>query len=138
MIIAEIAEGPITNFPENDSRRNQGAELVFKGRVRSRENGKLIKALDYEQYPAMALTELENLAQKTVRKFPISDLFCRHRVGEVPIGAASLQVVIWSEHRREGFDAMAFFIAELKQRVPIWKWAVFPDGSRIPSESKHC
>lgn len=138
MIIAEIVEGPIRPFPENDSRRNQGAELVFKGRVRSRENGKLIQGLDYEHYASMALTELENLARKTVNKFPISDLFCRHRVGEIPVGAASLIVVIWSKHRQEGFDAMTFFIAELKQYVPIWKWAIFPDGSRIPSESKHC
>ena len=32
---------------------------------------------------------------------------------------------------------MTWFISELKKRVPIWKWAILEDGSRIPSECSH-
>jgi len=138
MVITEIVSGPIKPFSADNSRKNEGAELVFQGRVRDREDGILIRALEYEEYAGMAISELNNLARETVKKFPISDLFCRHRIGEVLVGEASLLVVIWSKHRREGFEALDYFISELKQKVPIWKWAIFPDGSRRPSESKHC
>jgi len=29
---------------------------------------------------------------------------------------------------------MNYFIAELKNSVPIWKWAIFEDGTKIPSD----
>jgi molybdopterin synthase catalytic subunit len=32
---------------------------------------------------------------------------------------------------------MSWFISELKKRIPIWKWAIMEDGTRIPSECTH-
>ena len=137
MIITEIVPGHIVPFPTDDSRRDEGAELVFNGRVRSTEHGKLILALEYEHYSGMAETELNDLALETAEKFPIRDLFCRHRIGRINIGETSLHVAIWSRHRKEGLEAMTYFITELKKRVPIWKWAVLMDGEKIPSECAH-
>lgn len=137
MIVTEIVRSRIIPFPADDSRRNDGAELVFNGRVRSTEDGEPILALEYEQYKGMADIELRKLAEETCHQFPIHDLMCRHRVGQVGIGETSLHVAIWSKHRREGLKALEYFITELKQRVPIWKWALHPDGSRTPSECKH-
>ena len=42
MIKIEIVSGKIEPFPSEDSHRNDGAELVFNGRVRSTENGETI------------------------------------------------------------------------------------------------
>ena len=137
MIKIEIVKGPITPFPSDDSRTQDGAELVFNGRVRATEHGENITALEYEQYEGMAETELRNLAENTGRRFPVHDLLCKHRVGKVKVGETSLHVVIWSKHRQEGIDAMSWFIVELKKRIPIWKWATLKDGSRIPSECAH-
>ena len=81
--------------------------------------------------------ELRIIAQETRNKFLIKDLFCRHRIGEVKVGETSLHVSIWSKHRKEGLEAMSFFIIELKKRVPIWKWAILENGEKIPSECKH-
>ena len=134
MIKIEIVKGSITPFPSDDSRTRDGAELVFNGRVRAMEHGENITALEYEQYEGMAETELRNLAENTVKRFPVHDLLCKHRVGKVKVGETSLHVVIWSKHRQEGIDAMSWFIVELKKRIPIWKWAILEDGSRIPSE----
>ena len=134
MIKIEIVKGPITPFPSDDSRTQDGSELVFNGRVRATEHGENITALEYEQYEGMAETELRNLAENTVKRFPVHDLLCKHRVGKVKVGETSLHVVIWSKHRQEGIDAMSWFIVELKKRIPIWKWAILEDGSRIPSE----
>ena len=137
MIITEIVHGRIIHFPTDETRRDEGAELVFNGRVRSTENGKLILALEYEHYSGMAEKELNGLAEKTVEKFPLRDLFCRHRIGRINIGETSLHVAIWSKHRKEGLEAMTYFITELKKRVPIWKWAILQDGEKVPSECAH-
>ncbi len=85
----------------------------------------------------MAQTELKQLAKETVQRFPINDLFCRHRIGRVNVGETSIHVVICSKHRQEGIDSMSWFIAELKKRIPIWKWAILEDGSKVPSECVH-
>jgi|TARA_B100000959_G_scaffold96197_1_gene102016 molybdopterin synthase catalytic subunit len=137
MVKAEIVNGPIDFFPSEDNRQQDGAELVFNGRVRATEDDKNITALEYEYYEGMAEEELTQLAEKTMNKFPIHDLFCRHRIGSVDVGETSLHVSIWSKHRREGLDAMDWFISELKKCVPIWKWAILEDGTRIPSECEH-
>ncbi len=137
MIKIEIVNGPIDFSPNDDNRQQDGAELVFNGRVRATENGEAITALEYEQYEGMADLELTQLAKDTCAKFPIHDLYCKHRMGQVGIGETSLHVSIWSKHRKEGLDAMTWFITELKKRVPIWKWAILEDGRKIPSECSH-
>jgi molybdopterin synthase catalytic subunit len=137
MVVSEIVRGSITPFPSDAARPDAGAELVFNGRVRDTEHGRPIVALEYEHYPGMADDELRALAEETCARFPVRDLFVRHRVGRVGVGEASLHVAIWSKHRKEGIGAMTWFIAELKKRVPIWKWAILPDGSRVPSACDH-
>ena len=137
MIRVEIVDSFIIPFDSNDNQKEKGAELIFNGRVRGTENGKKIKMLEYEQYEYMAEKELRDIAQETQNKFRIKDLSCRHRIGEVKVGETSLHVSIWSKHRKEGLEAMSFFIIELKKRVPIWKWAILENGEKIPSECKH-
>lgn len=137
MVQVEIVDGPLEFVTHDDDRSQDGAELVFNGRVRDTENGNKITSLEYEQYDGMAENELTDLANKTLKKFPINDLFCKHRVGKVIVGDTSLHVVIWSKHRREGLEAMTWFISELKKSVPIWKWAILEDGTRVPSECEH-
>ena len=137
MIKVEIVGSSIAPFDSNDNQKEKGAELIFNGRVRGTENGKKIKMLEYEQYEEMAEKELRTIAQEAQNKFPIKDLLCRHRIGEVKVGETSLHVSIWSKHRKEGLEAMSFFIIELKKRVPIWKWAILENGEKIPSECKH-
>ena len=137
MIKVEIVNSSIIPFEYNDNQKEKGAELIFNGRVRETENGKKIRMLEYEQYEEMAEKELRIIAQETQKKFPVKDLLCRHRIGEVKVGETSLHVSIWSKHREEGLNAMSFFIIELKKRVPIWKWAILENGEKIPSECKH-
>ena len=137
MVTIEIVNGRLISFPSDDTRKKDGAELIFNGRVRSTEHGKKISSLEYEQYEGMAETELNQIAEETVGRFMIHDLFCKHRIGKVKVGETSLHIVIWSKHRKEGLEAMTYFIAELKKRVPIWKWAILQDGTKVPSEWTH-
>ena len=137
MIKVEIVDSFIIPFESDDNQKEKGAELIFNGRVRETEHGKKIKVLEYEQYEDMAEKELIKIARETQNKFPIKDLLCRHRIGKVKVGETSLHVSIWSKHRKEGLEAMSFFIIELKKRVPIWKWTILENGEKIPSECKH-
>ncbi len=136
-VIIRITEDVITKAVAEDSSVNDGAELIFHGRVRSMEHGKPIVALEYEHYEGMAQDELEKLGRETLDRFSLSHITCIHRVGEISVGEISLQVIIRSVHRVEGLQAMAWFISELKKHVPIWKHAVFPDGTKIPSPCTH-
>jgi len=120
VVLTEIVPAPIVPFPSDNTRREEGAELVFNGRVRGTEQGQDILALEYEHYEGMAEQELQSLADETMAKFLIQDIFCRHRVGRITIG-----------------EAMTYFIRELKERVPIWKWAILVSGERVPSECVH-
>ncbi len=61
MVIVEIIDRPIDPFPSDDGRLEQGSELIFNGRVRSKENGQEIKELEYEQYEGMAESELKRI-----------------------------------------------------------------------------
>ncbi len=137
MINIQITTKRINYFQFDENRTRDGSELFFNGRVRSKEEGKVIKALEYEQYEGMAETELKLLAEESILKFPISDISCIHRIGKINVGETSLHVAVWSKHRKESLEAISFFILELKRRVPIWKWAILEDGSKVPSYCNH-
>ncbi len=132
MIDTQIIQGELPPIELSDNLRQDGAELIFHGRVRELEDGEPIAALRYEYYPRMAERVLRELAEHTVSRFALSDLICHHLVGDVQVGRASLRVVMRSAHRAEALSAMAWFVSELKNVVPIWKWAVFADGQVLP------
>ncbi|WP_294344750.1 molybdenum cofactor biosynthesis protein MoaE [Prosthecochloris sp.] len=98
-----------------------GAELIFNGQVRDSEKDEKIGALVYEQYEGMAQKELERIGSEAVERFGVIDLHCVHRIGTIPVGEAAIVVLIRSVHRHEAFDAMSWFMDELKKTVPIWK-----------------
>ena len=127
-----IGKGPLPALLTEQAPSEAGAELVFHGLVRRLEEGTPIHALYYEHYEGMAEAELERVAQDTIARFPIDDLRCWHCIGEVPVGQAALRIVVWSKHRVEALDAMTWFITQLKDRVPIYKWAVDAAGKRQP------
>ncbi|MDQ7006970.1 MAG: molybdenum cofactor biosynthesis protein MoaE [Acidobacteriota bacterium] len=136
MIRVALLEGPLPPFEEESTGAECGSEIVFHGRVRGTEKQRPITALFYEHYEGMAERELQRLAEQTAERFSLQTLVCLHRVGEVPVGESSVRVVLRSRHRAEGIEALAWFVRELKRRVPIWKWGVTPAGERFPST--HC
>ncbi len=132
MIETGLTNQPLPPVREDDPSATAGSEIIFHGRVRDTEAGRTIIALDYEHYEGMTEAELESLAQDTVSRFSVHDLICIHRVGRVPVGQASVRVVIRSAHRAESLEALTWFIDEMKKRVPLWKWGVTESGDRFP------
>jgi len=98
-----------------------GAIVEFAGVVRGEEKGVPIAGLAYEAYEAMARTEMERIAGELGVLFPCQSAEVWHRIGQVPVGEASIVVRIEAKHRAEAFGMLAAFMDRLKEDVPIWK-----------------
>jgi len=110
-------------------RGEDGAVVVFEGVVRNQTRGRRTLYLAYEAYEEMALREMEQLAERALRKFQIRDIAMVHRLGRLEIGETSVLIVVASAHRAAAFEASRWLIDTLKRTVPIWKKEYFEDGA---------
>jgi MoaE-MoaD fusion protein len=121
-------------------RPEDGAAAVFEGMVRNHTRGRRTLYLDYEAYEAMALKQMEELAERALTDFKIRDVAIVHRLGRLEIGETSVLIVVASAHRAAAFEACRWLIDTLKRTVPIWKkehfedGAVWADGEPFPGE----
>jgi molybdopterin synthase catalytic subunit len=104
--------------------RDTGGVVIFWGVVRDIEHGQSIRALDYSAYREMAEHQFRKLLTDTRHRWPLKRIRVVHRLGNVPVGEASLLVRVEAEHRAEAFAAAQYIIEELKKKVPIWKQPV--------------
>ena len=98
-----------------------GAAVSFAGIVRGSENAIPIKAIDYESFDAMALSQFEKILDQVESRWGVQSVRLVHRKGTVPVGEPSLWVEVLASHRGEAFAACQFLIDEMKRLVPIWK-----------------
>ncbi len=105
-----------------------GAVLTFAGTVRDHHRGKAVTGIDYHAYGAMATREMEAIEAEVRERWPGSNVEIVHRVGYLEVGETSVFIAVASAHRAEGFDALRYAIDTLKERVPIWKKEMYPDG----------
>lgn len=107
---------------------NAGGIDIFIGTTRQWTEGRETVHLEYDCYPAMALKEMERLAQVACERWPVEQVCVLHRTGIVEIGEASVIIGVATPHRADAFAACRFLIDTLKQQVPIWKREVYADG----------
>ena len=106
-----------------------GAIVTFVGRARDRsDDGRTVVELEYEVYPEMAVSVLDEIAVEAESRWPVA-VAVAHRHGVVPIGEAAVAIVTASAHRAEAYEANRFVIEAIKERLPIWKRERFADGS---------
>ncbi len=105
-----------------------GAISTFIGATRNHNEGRSIISLDYEAYPGMAERELTRLGEEAAGKWDITRMAIVHRLGNVPIGEASVMIAVSAPHRDDAFKACRYAIDELKRRVPIWKKEIYQGG----------
>lgn len=105
-----------------------GAIATFIGITRERNDGRRVTRLEYEAYTEMAIAEMRKIGAEAQRRWPIEKIAIVHRVGVVPIGAASVVIAVSAAHRRPAFEACHFAIDRLKEVVPIWKKEHFEGG----------
>lgn len=106
-----------------------GAVLLFLGCTRQHTAGRETTELTYDAYDEMAEKELAALEAQARERWGLVECLIVHRLGLVPLGEASVAIVVASPHRRAAFEAGEWLIDTLKVRVPIWKQEHWADGT---------
>lgn len=107
-----------------------GATVLFVGTTRQFTGDKETAQLAYEAYRTMAEQQLHLLCDEAATRWPLTGCAVVHRLGEVPIGQASVAIAVSSPHRADAYAASQWLIDTLKEQVPIWKEECFADGTR--------
>jgi molybdopterin synthase catalytic subunit len=105
-----------------------GAVVTFLGTTRNENAGRHVVRLEYEAFTRMAVSEMRRLAAEARRRWPLRRVAMAHRIGAVPVGHASVAIVVSAAHRAEAFAACHWLIDRLKEIVPIWKREHFRGG----------
>jgi molybdopterin synthase catalytic subunit len=145
--ILELHEAPfgptiLSDLEARLATDEDGAVVGFIGRTRispgtpapgqeaeaARHAGRSVEALGYEAHDTMAIRVLTTIADEIAERFGVERLAIVHRIGDVPLGEASIVVVAASPHRDAAFLAARYAIDETKARAPIWKAEHFADG----------
>lgn len=126
----DLLRGPIdARALEAECRTDgDGAVVTFAGTTRDTNEGAGVVALSYEAYPEMAQKVMCTLFESAITRFPITRARVAHRLGDVPVGQASVVVVVSAPHRGPAFDACRYLMDRLKGEVPIWKLEQLRDG----------
>ena len=104
----------------------RGGTCVFLGTVR---NDDAVNGIDYSAYEQMADEEIDRILSEAQDQWPDVRVQLRHRLGEIPAGAASIAIAAAAPHREQAFAACRFVIEEVKKRLPIWKKELYADGT---------
>lgn len=106
-----------------------GGLVTFTGAVRDHSRGKDVDRLEYEAYVEMAEKVMREIASEIVAEIGEVVIAVEHRIGKLAIGDAAVVIAAAAPHRAEAFTACRAMIDRLKDRVPIWKKEISPDGS---------
>jgi len=117
-----------------------GAVVLFLGTVRDSFLDQPVQHIDYSAYEAMALRQLQTLAEEAELHLNPGGVALWHRLGIVPAGQASVGIAVASKHRKQAFEMCERLIDRLKAEVSLWKREVGPSGAvwiegdcRVPS-----
>jgi molybdopterin synthase catalytic subunit/molybdopterin converting factor small subunit len=119
-----------------------GGITTFLGVVRDNANAKAVKFLEYEAYPELAETMLEQIGIEVKERWSDVRIAMAHRVGRLQIGEASVIIAASAPHRAEAFSACRFAIERLKVILPVWKkefasdtdyWVEGPTAGEVPT-----
>ena len=105
-----------------------GAVVTFDGRVRNHNAGQAVSRLEYQAYPALAISTGQRILEEEAARHGILAAQAAHRTGPLEIGEAAVWVGVASAHRGPAFDAARAIMERLKYELPVWKKETYPDG----------
>lgn len=105
-----------------------GAIATFTGTVRRYGRLAQVERLAYEAYRPMAEAVLGDIAREVESEWPGCRVAIHHRVGVLELGQAAVVIAVAAPHRAEAFAGCRAAIERLKERAPIWKKELGPDG----------
>jgi molybdopterin synthase catalytic subunit len=127
----ELVEGELdARALEAEARTDRdGAVVTFAGVTRNHNEGQAVADLRYETYEEMAREMMDRVMAEVAERHAVGRIRVAHRLGEVPIGEASVLVVVAAPHRGPAFDACRELMDRLKGEVPIFKQERLADGT---------
>lgn len=127
---AELVDGPIdtSRVVASVSDPGRGAIVIFLGTVRDHHAGRPVEKLTYSAYRPMALEGLRKIVADLEASSPGLRAAIVHRLGEVPVGEASVAIAVGSPHRPAAYEASRTALERLKAEIPIWKREHYADG----------
>ncbi|HYR05215.1 MAG TPA: molybdenum cofactor biosynthesis protein MoaE [Gallionella sp.] len=105
-----------------------GGIATFLGCVRDFSEGHEVSEISFDAYGSMAVSEMSKLREEAIAKFGLLEARIVHRTGVVKAGESIVFIAAGAEHRAPALEACRWMIDELKQRVPIWKREITPQG----------
>jgi len=108
-----------------------GATASFLGTVRAGPDDGPVVRIEYSAYEAMLDEEFGRITLDAQQRWPDIAVAAQHRLGEIPLGEASIAIAVAAPHRAAALDACRFVIEACKQRLPVWKREVLADGSAL-------
>jgi molybdopterin synthase catalytic subunit len=114
----------------------RGAVLTFLGTVRDSHAGRGVEKLTYSAYRTMALEGLERIVADLEASSPGLRAAIVHRLGEVPVGEASVVIAVASPHRAAAYEANRTALERLKTEIPIWKREHYTEGPAVWREEE--
>lgn len=110
------------------SSKRMGGIGTFLGCARDFSEGRDVEEISFDAYGSMALSEMQKLRADAIEKYGLLDARIVHRIGTVRGGDNIVFIAAGAEHRVAALEACRWMIDELKQRVPIWKKEITPQG----------
>ena len=129
-VTVELHEAPIERFLGDDQIGDPdvGAHAWFSGVTRRTTGDRITASLFYESRRPMAERELERIAQEAAERFELTAVLVVHRLGDCPVGEASIVIGCSSPHRVDALTALPWMMDRIKADVPIWKQDIAPEG----------
>jgi len=107
---------------------NCGSVVSFVGLTRGKDNGVLVKRLEFDSWEEKLSQVLQKISESSIDRFNIHSVVIAHRVGVVKPSEPIVCIHVGSKHRDSGFEACSWLISELKLQAPLWKKEVRSDG----------
>ena len=105
-----------------------GAVVTFDGRVRNHNAGRAVSHLEYQAYPALAISTGQRILEQEAARHGLLGAVAAHRTGPLAIGDAAVWVGVAAAHRGPAFDAGRAIMERLKYELPIWKKETYANG----------
>ncbi len=105
-----------------------GAVVTFDGRVRNHNVGQAVSHLEYQAYPALAITTGQRILEEEAARHGLLGVVAAHRTGPLAIGDVAVWVGVAAAHRGPAFDAARAIMERLKYELPIWKKETYANG----------
>ena len=114
--------------------KRMGGIATFTGCARDFSEGREVTKISFDAYESMAVKEMNKLREEAIARFELLDARIVHRIGVVGAGEQIVFIAAGAEHRAPALQACHWLIDELKQRVPIWKKEITPQGDAWVTE----